>query len=274
MNIDFISITTNQPEKQSMFIENSLTILNNCKFNKKIVGVDMVPGGNLETNFVNFLSEHSFSADYHSGLGMVNNLNSVINQLDSEWVLYAEDDVRLNKNIDFSKLLKFVEKKTNKKVGIIDFMAARGIGFSEDISVQFKRNALKKSSYLKHKDMQIWVRDADTVDHFFINFPILLIKREIFQKCFFEAKENFKNHQIETGFTAAFSKLNFIEEYIKIHIFSNLPDFTTAKNASAKDISFNYFNNLLFIDNKDTMSGLDFSSNFTLDMPWTQIYSF
>jgi hypothetical protein len=274
MNIDLISITTSQPQKQNLFMSNIVSALEKYSFNKKIVGVDIAPNSGLQSNFIQFLDDHNFVSNFHPLKGMVNNLSTVINELESDWVLWMEDDVILNKKIDIKKIVDFIQPKINKEVGIIDLMAGRGIGFSDEIADDFKSNALDCNSYYKFEDLNIWVRKPESLDRFFINFPILFIKKNIFQDCFFEAKKNFKQNQIETGFTCAFEKLNFIKKYTKIHLFSKTFDLENFKNLSAKEISFNHFNNALFIDNKDTKGGLDFSANFTLDMPWSEIYSF
>lgn len=57
--------------------------------------------------------------------------------------------------------------------------------------------------------------------------------------------------------------LGLHEKYSKIHIFNQMPELEKLKDMSSTDISLEYFNNLLLMDNKDTAPGLDFSVSHT-----------
>ena len=263
MEIDLISITTSQPQKQVMFIKNSYQNISKVKIKNKFVGIDMIEGQNVFEGTENFLKDFNYIVDKHPLNGMINNLSTVIDLLESEWVLYTEDDVRINELPDLDRLLNFINSEANTNVGIIDLMAARGIKFTPDAQAKFKENALDPSSYYSFDDYTVWLRTNESIDNFFINFPVLFIKREIFQSCFNTAKELFKGTTIEVGFTKAFVHLNLHEKYSKVHIFKQMPDLNFIKDMTSTDISLEYFNNLLLMDNKDTAPGLDFSVSHT-----------
>jgi hypothetical protein len=259
MNIDLISITTSQPQKQVLFIKNSFQNISKIKVNNKFVGIDIVGGQDLFPGTLKFLNDFNYIYDQHPLNGMINNLSTVIDLLESEWVLYAEDDVRINEIPDLDKLIKFINHEANTNVGIIDLMAGRGIKFTPDAHEAYKSNATNPSSYFKFDDYTLWLRTNESIDDFFINFPVLIIRREIFQECFAVAKELFKGSTIEVGFTKAFKHLNLQDKYSKVHIFKTMPELDVLKNMNATDISLEYFNNILLMDNKDTAPGLDFS---------------
>jgi hypothetical protein len=259
MNIDLISITTSQPQKQVLFIKNSFQNISKIKVVNKFVGLDMVDGQDLFPGTIKFLNDFNYIYDKHPLNGMINNLSTVIDLLESEWVLYAEDDVRINEIPDLDELLNFINSEANTNVGIIDLMAGRGIKFTPSAHEAYKANATDPNSYYKFNDYTLWLRTNESIDDFFINFPVLIIRREIFQECFKVAKELFKGRTIEVGFTSAFKHLNFQEKYSKVHIFKTMPDIEVLKTMNATDISLEYFNNILLMDNKDTAPGLDFS---------------
>lgn len=263
MNIDLISITTSQPQKQVLFIKNSYQNISKVQVVNKFVGIDMVNGQGLFPGTTKFLNDFNYIYDQHPLNGMINNLGTVIDLLESEWVLYTEDDVRINELPDLDKLVEFINREANTNVGIIDLMAARGIKFTPEKYDSFKENVLDASTYYPFEKYFIWLRQNESIDHFFINFPVLFIKREIFQECFHCAKELFKGTTIEVGFTKAFVHLGFHEKYSKIHIFNQMPELDKLKDMSSTDISLEYFNNLLLMDNKDTAPGLDFSVSHT-----------
>jgi hypothetical protein len=259
MNIDLISITTSQPQKQVLFIKNSFQNISKLKLNNKFVGIDMVEDQPLFPGTMKFLNDFGYIYDQHPLNGMINNLNTVIDLLESDWVLYTEDDVRINEIPDLDKLINFINSQANTNVGIIDLMAGRGIKFTPDAQEKYKENATDPNAYYQFDNYTIWLRTNESIDDFFINFPVLFIKREIFQECFYAAKELFKGSTIEVGFTKAFKHLNMQEKYSKVHIFKKMPDLEVLKTMNATDISLEYFNNILLMDNKDTAPGLDFS---------------
>lgn len=263
MNIDLISITTSQPQKQILFIKNSYQNISKVKLNNKFVGIDMVSGHDLFPGTLKFLNDFNYIFDQHPLNGMINNLSTVIDMLESEWVLYTEDDVRINEIPNLDELLQFINNEANTNVGIIDLMAGRGIKFTPSAQEGFKENATDPNSYFKFDNYVLWLRSNKSIDDFFINFPVLFIKREIFQECFHCAKELFKGTTIEVGFTKAFVHLGFHEKYSKIHIFNQMPKLEKLNDMSSTDISLEYFNNLLLMDNKDTAPGLDFSVSHT-----------
>ena len=263
MDIDLISITTSQPQKQVLFIKNSYQNITRVKINNKFVGIDMVDNQPLFAGTESFLKDFNYIVDKHPINGMINNLGTVIDLLESEWVLYTEDDVRINELPDLDMLLEYINREADTNVGIIDLMAARGIKFTPDRYDQFKENVLDISTYYAFDKYTIWLRQNKSIDNFFINFPVLFIKREIFHQCFHCAKELFRGTTIEVGFTKAFVHLGLHEKYSKIHIFNQMPELEKLKDMSSTDISLEYFNNLLLMDNKETAPGLDFSVSHT-----------
>lgn len=197
MDIDLISITTSQPQKQVLFIKNSYQNITRVKINNKFVGIDMVDNQPLFVGTESFLKDFNYIVDKHPINGMINNLGTVIDLLESEWVLYTEDDVRINELPDLDMLLEYINREADTNVGIIDLMAARGIKFTPDRYDQFKENVLDISTYYAFDKYTIWLRQNKSIDNFFINFPVLFIKREIFQQCFHCAKELLEAQQLK-----------------------------------------------------------------------------
>jgi hypothetical protein len=175
---------------------------------------------------------------------MVNNLASVIHSSESEWILYCEDDIILDDFPNFQNLLKFIYSNFDDSVGIIDLMPASGVRWNSISETNFKNNFIKLSYHKEFDNFHLFERDIESFDMYFINFPIILIKREIFQSCFDYAYQNCKGLQIERGFSFAYYAMGYHKMYKKIHIWNNF--------------DFN-------IDECNLLTGLQIADSFLID---------
>ena len=260
-------ISTTQPEKQYCLTNTLISLVDKFNFKNLIIGIDKIQDYELSKKTLNLLSNLNFLIDIHPCGGMVSNLGSVIDSVESEWILYCEDDVILKNFPDFDDLLKFISANFSGEVGIIDFIQVPGTFWNTHISKSFKENFLNESYHKVFENYRLFERDEFSYDMYFINFPILLIRRDIFTSCYFYALDYCKGQQIEKGFTAAFYAMGFFKMYKKIHIWNNT-DFNISDciDLEGKNISYNYLLSKLIIENRETHPELTHLNYSVLDL--------
>ena len=246
-SIDLVMISTTQPEKQLCLYHTIPTFIDKFKFNNCFIGIDIIQRTQLNNELKNIFHNLNFKVDMHIPNGMVKNLESVIHLLKSDWVLYCEDDVHLDNFPNFDHLLEFIDKNFDGNIGIIDMLNAPGVRWNRTVSANFKLNFLDESLHKSYNDYHLFERTVDSYDLYYINFPIILIRREIFQSCFDYAIENCKKTPIEQVFTFAYYAMGYHNIYKKIHIWKNLNfKINDCNNISGTEIAENYlFKNML-----------------------------
>lgn len=260
-------ISTSQPKKQLCLQHTICSLIDKFYFVNKIIGIDQIQHYCLSKKTLNLLSNLNFIKDSHPCIGMVSNLGSVIELAKSEWVLYCEDDVVLNSFPDFDELLEFINNNFSGEVGIIDFIQAPGTFWNNHTSVCFKENFMNENNHKVFKDFRLFERDNNYFDMYFINFPIILIRRDIFTSCYLYALDNCKGQQIEKGFTIAFYAMGYFNFYKKIHIWNNHNfNINDCVNLEGRHISYNYLLSKLIIENRETHPELPHLNYSVLDL--------
>lgn len=266
-SVDLLMISTTQPEKQLCLQHTIYSLIDKFNFSNKIIGIDEIQDNKLSKETLNLLYNLNFNIDIHPCMGMVSNLGSVIELTKSEWVLYCEDDVILNNFPDINELLEFINNNFSGEVGIIDFIQVPGTFWNHDTSVYFKENFMNDSKHKILKDFRLFERDNNYYDIYFINFPIILIRRDIFTSCYLYALDNCKGQQIEKGFTIAFYAMGYFNFYKKIHIWNNSNfDINDCLNLEGRHISYNYLLSKLIIENRETHPELPHLNYSVLDL--------
>ena len=279
VNVDLLMISTTQPEKQYCLTNTIFSLVDKFNFKNLLIGIDKIQDHELSKKTLNLLSNLNFFTDIHTCNGMVSNLGSVIDSAKSEWILYCEDDVILKDFPDFNELLNFISNNFSGEVGIIDFIQVPGTFWNTNISRCFKENFLNESYHKVFNNYRLFERDELSYDMYFINFPIILIRRDIFTSCYFYALDYCKGKQIEKGFTVAFYAMGYSKMFKKIHIWDN-SDFNINDciDIEGKYISYNYLLSKLIIENRETHPCLPHLNYSVLDLNvidrLDKIYSF
>lgn len=277
-SIDLVMISTTQPEKQICLHHTIPTLIDKFKFKNCFIGIDIIQNNQLNNNLKNILHNLNFQIDMHVPNGMVKNLESVIHLLKSDWVLYCEDDVNLDDFPNFNDLLDFISINFDGNVGIIDVLNAPGVRWNKTVSSNFKLNFLDKSFHKSYLNYHLFERTIDSYDLYYINFPMILIRREIFQSCFDFAIENCKKSPIEQGFTFAYYAMGYHNIYKKIHIWNNLNfKIDDCIHLSGTEIAENYLSKNMLVKHRLTHPNLKFLNTSVLNnaaFSRIDIYSF
>ena len=250
MTFDLLVITTTDVEKQKLALQ-VIKSVDGCNFpfTKKIISIDDF-GNPLDWELKNYLHNNGWTYDLHSRLGMCENVLKGLTYCDSDWVLYSEDDVLVNKlpSIEDFDLIK---NSVDLELGIVSLLSSRGTGFmSKDKWDLMKKNISSKENYINGNDYSAWVRTEDTIDDFFIEFPITFINRKLFLDLFEYANNNLSGYQIEQGLTKAFVMGGFKDKFKKVNYLKPV-DVSAYTLLNYWDIMEYVTKNNLFIFNKD-----------------------
>lgn len=264
--IDLLMISTTQPEKQFCLQHTIPTLIDKFKFNNCFIGIDVIQNNQLNNKLKNMLHNLNFTVDIHAPNGMVKNLESVIHYSKSDWVLYCEDDINLDKFPDFDDLIEFIYSNFDDNIGIIDLMPASGIRWNRTSEINFKNNFLDESFHKIYNNYHLFERNIESFDMYFINFPIILIRRDIFQSCFDYALDNCKKNQIERGFSFAYYAMGFHLIYKKIHIWNNNNfNIYDCQNYTGSQIADEYLLDKLLLKNRITHPNFKFLNKSVLN---------
>lgn len=254
MNIDLLMITTSHPLKQECLRGTIPSLLDKFNFSNKLIGIDVVSlDHEINSKTLNLLKNLNFVVDLHRGLGMVQNLGSILECSNSDWILYCEDDIFLKDFPNFDLLLKFLIDKYNEDIGIIDLYYGPGVGTCDYKHDEFKKNFINSQYHFEFEGYQIFERTKESYDCYFINFPILLIKKKIFYNCFNFCLTQCKGLQIEYAFSRAFYLLGYHNIFKKIHIFDkNKFDIESCLHLTSYEIARNILFNNLLVETRET----------------------
>lgn len=279
VNVDLLMISTSQPSKQLSLRNTIPHLLDKFNFSNKIIGIDIIDDFTLDYKTKNLLSNLNFIIDTHDGQGMVNNLGTVIDSLKSEWLLYCEDDVILDDFPNIHKLLEFIRLNFSGEVGIIDLLPANGVMWNKNTGINFKLNFMNDSYHKKFDEYHLFERNLESYDMYYINFPLILIRKDIFISCYYYALDNCKNSQIERGFSFAYYAMGYQYIYKKIHIWQNNNlNLSDCENLDGRQISYDYLMKKLLLKNRETHPDINFLTNSVLHASVhdriSKIYSF
>jgi len=256
---DLLVITTTDYEKQKMVLNAIKSIDNqNFPFINKIMSIDNF-GNSLTPELLEYLNTNNWKYILHDRVGMCENILIGLKYCNSEWLLYSEDDVIVN-GLPSIQDFEILNLKSPKKLGIVSLLSSRGSGFLTDRFDTFKREVCDINNYINGKNFSAWIRNENTIDDYFIEFPITFINRELFQNLFEYANNHLEGFQIEQGLTRAFVDGGFKNDYTKVNYLKPV-DTSVFENLNYWDIMEYITKNYLFIYNKDNKDNLSYSMN-------------
>jgi hypothetical protein len=256
---DLLVITTTDYDKQKMVLQ-TIKSIDNQKFSfvNKIISIDDF-GNPLTSELLEYLNTNNWKYNLHHRVGMCENILIGLNECTSEWLLYCEDDVIVN-GLPLIEDFDIIDNKTPKKLGILSLLSSRGSGFLTDKFETFKAEISNTENYVNHNNFSAWIRNENTIDEYFIEFPITFINRDLFKMLFDYANVHLEGYQIEQGLTKAFIDGGFINQYTKVNYLKPI-DTSVFETLNYWDIMEYVTKNNLFIYNKDNHTNLDYSVN-------------
>jgi len=193
-------------------MENMLTTLktidsNNFPFNVKTLSLDDF-GDGIKVEVEEYTKANNWLILNDPGNGMVKNQIKALNKIETEWVLYCEDDVIIEKLPTIEQIELLLNK--NSKVGIISMT---GGGYNNHINHDRILDNIKKDVIKVGDDDIFWFRDSSLSNAWFFEFPSMFVKTKIFKNCIDTSLTNFKSIQIEQSYTKSYFHLGYHIEY-------------------------------------------------------------
>jgi hypothetical protein len=151
LNFSCFVIGTTIPEREENMIKTLSSIdKENFPFIIKYLSIDDF-GQGLSDNIKNYVESNGWVVLIEPKGGMVKNQLKALNKIDSEWVLYCEDDVIVEKLPNLEQIDDLLNK--NHKVGIISLT---GGGYNDNINQSKILNNIKKD-FIKVGDDEIFL---------------------------------------------------------------------------------------------------------------------
>ena len=193
-------------------MEDMLTTLktidsNNFPFNVKTLSLDDF-GDGIKVEVEEYTKANNWLILNDPGNGMVKNQIKALNKIETEWVLYCEDDVIIEKLPTIEQIELLLNK--NSKVGIISMT---GGGYNNHINHDRILDNIKKDVIKVGDDDIFWFRDSSLSNAWFFEFPSMFVKTKIFKNCIDTSLTNFKSIQIEQSYTKSYFHLGYHIEY-------------------------------------------------------------
>jgi hypothetical protein len=189
----------------------------NFPFVKKIVAIDQFNGHTVPLEFTNSLEERGWQVQLHTHKSRKMSTESVLNEINSEFIFYNEDDV-LSNLPDINDLTKVFNTEINgRRCGIIS-MTLGGTKFNPEIMDGNHRfigdlKFINQNIILKCQDYDFFLRLEEYRNDVFFEFPGMFVKTKIFKFSHDYAKES--HGWIETALTNGYFYNKFDEKYYK-----------------------------------------------------------
>ena len=191
-------ITTNHPKRFDTLLKtiNSFE-KNQTKDIKKILSVDKFPTIETDFSFFNNFEQMGWKVVYkdHTGKNsMVTNQQNLLNFVDTEWLLYCEDDVILRDIPSVDSLKKILTKET----GFVS-LNAHVHEFPTNDTIQYCK---QNKNYTNIDDFCLLKKDKEVFQHkWYFNFPSCFVRKQDLLFILENASNNYCNshYSIEEG---------------------------------------------------------------------------
>ena len=258
MSIDCIVVTTNIANRLPL-LENAIQSIEKSAdkdlFSKKILSVDIFQGGKSFDYFEKF-SNLGWNVVSQTSNSLFSNQRNAIKHTSSDYIFYSEDDIVINKIPSKKTIDSIINKNTScKQMGFIcynthtyeQYMHEKKYKFHNLNKISRRRgktvgvhneereiyNRLLEinniNNFLKIDDELFFIKPNSLIDNFFLNFPVAIVKRDIFLKLHEKALDSkYSSYGIETAFTKVWIDLLLHEKfstaiYVKNNTISNMP---------------------------------------------------
>lgn len=185
----------------------------NFPFVKKIVAIDQFNNHFVPVEFVNFLKKNGWDVQLHSYRSRKLSTDDVLNNIDSDFLFYNEDDVlsTLPNIEDLEKV--FNTNIDGRECGMISMTLGGTIFNPENNNNIGDLNYINDNIILECENYDFFRRMEEYRNDVFFEFPGMFIRTEIFKKSHEHAKQC--HGWVESALTAGYFFNKFDEKYYK-----------------------------------------------------------
>lgn len=226
-------------------IENMLMTLktidsNNFPFQTKILSLDDF-GDGVSDDIKHYTGLNNWVVLNEPRKGMVQNQIKALNKIETDWVLYCEDDVIIEKLPTIEQIEQLLN--INDRVGTISMT---GGGYNDNINQNEILHNIKNDFIKVGEDDIFWFRNPSLSNAWFFEFPSMFVKTKIFKNCIDTSLNMFKSIQIEQSYTKSYFHLGYhveFDRYTWTRDFNNHLNY----NENVKFLLDKICNNLVYI---------------------------
>ena len=217
MNVDLLILGICNITKLS-YLHKALSNLDksNFKFNKKILAIDEFDGLKFPEVFKTQYTNTGWSILIDQHKSRNKSLIHGIEEAESEWIFYSEDDIIVNipKSLNFDDLMK---ESDGRSPGIISFsFGGTAVNLAEN---DVKDMAFAEENEIYSNDEYFAYRRIELMrDNYFFEFPAVFVRKDLFLQCLDHASNKYRQYQIEQALSLAWFELNLHKKFYKTSI--------------------------------------------------------
>ena len=148
--------------------------------------------------------------------GMVDSHRIALNLIKNKWVLYCEDDVKIERLPKLSDI-ESIRLKDNREIGMCSLMANWDDHRYHD---GIKTHLRDKTNYVEVDDGEsvFWLKDEQFKNEYWVVFPVMLMRTDLMRQCLQDAD---RGMQIEQGYSKSWFRLGFDKQYGQVSYMRN-----------------------------------------------------
>ncbi len=218
MSIACMMITTNLKNRLHLLESTVLSIERKVPglFDYKIMSVDLFPNGIHISHFNKYkiLGWAIVSGPCSGKRGMINNQKRGLQNMNTDFVFYAEDDIIIDK-IPTKKEWEEISQhttKNGKKIGFICY----NTHIHDDPNNPPKEKVMYincKANFIRVCNNLFLMKSPVLKDNYYLNFPVAILPVQVFHEMHKYADDNYRGMGIEVAMTHAWFELHKDKEY-------------------------------------------------------------
>lgn len=245
MNISTLLITTNHTNRQHLF-KNTINSLEKAGIsnisNEKIISIDIFEEYPFDIHLYDEYKNNGWTiiADKCTGYrGMINNINRGLQKCTNELIFYSEDDVIINKiPKNINTIFSYITRN-NKHIGFICYNTHIHEYTFQPPNIIKEQYIHNLNNYITIAEEVFLLKDEIIKDEYYLNFPVAIYRRNLYEKILNYSINNYKNIGLEPGLSKAWFELGINNEYDvcvylknELHDISNITYTELHKNAN------------------------------------------
>lgn len=237
-SISCVVLSTSKKYRQPHCLNTLVSIDRNNRglFCEKIVSIDLVPGNEIHQDLLVYIKSHDWKLISKPLRKSMEAQLDLINEACGDWIFYSEDDVILTKIPSRDEWEWITTQRFDGKVpGMIAYMHG---GYNWNLKLDITKQVSNKNNYkIKHPDCVLWYRDYSLGDDFFWEFPVTMVRRNIFKEANIYAGGKYKGVHSETALTYAWNELNIDNFFYKATWMKDPSQFKSMEQLTDDDVN-------------------------------------
>ena len=233
MNLTAICVTTSCHHRLVKMIQTigQLDALPDGYFQRKILSVDDI-GEGIPEWLKNDIRDAGWEIIWSKYGNITRNIGTALDKVNTDWVYYTEDDVWHWDEVLPKSFLEDLVTRTygGKRLGLVGFLEG-AYDYESDAAIEYLKDRQNyesvpgcKEACIYHSDPNILKDHNGKGDNTWIQFPVSILRTDVFRRIFSHAMSYYKKVQIERALTMSWNSLKMNREFVKLG-FIRRPEF-------------------------------------------------